>query len=626
MGLARQVSIVATGIVKDVIIDIVTQIGKIVQTALGGLLQVLYRGGSIPATVDATHIFAPHWLFCVKQPFQSALINYNGSVNFVNGVGTLADPFGIGRYIFQVTSIGATLLWQNPYSALSSGTSYPFTYSWGGGVGTIIMTGIAAGWNGPLQVIYSTQNGPMLTPGDPYEAWPDWRTLAPGEIDSACDTYNWAYRAYLDASTILGGQWTLAAADTLAQAAIVYDINDSRDWIKPTYTGSPFSDGSRFSYTDRTPTAPTFSCDAAGNVVVNVPAGSGQVQYGNAAINDTYNSGDYTYFYVGSNVPMTVGAFIDPAETYVPANRYTATLTLHGTGIELISINNTIFFNPAGEQLPAGTPVYTVGFIDTFSGAHTLWISRVRQLPPLPIEYYPGAIPFTANFLGQPATLVDWRGPVYMGYQSPWMWKQIGNATATANCVQMLADAQTQWHVQTGQPDTGPFAPVFYFERSDAVQYGPANTFGWSGPDPSTNWGGYQYRPLAELTQLVAEAAGTESYFAQAVSVADTFLTFLDNHWTNATAGPPTDYFQGQAAQVNYQDPQMAALILRALLYMDKQKLAERKRERDHERNLLLASDENARTVLGALSGHGRHGRHLLRRHRDPKLVRILAW
>ena len=236
---------------------------SLAQTALGGLLPVLYRGGSIPATVDATHIFAPHWLFCVKQRFQSALINYNGSVNFVNGVGTLADPFGIGRYIFQVTSIGATLLWQNPYSALSSGTSYPFTYSWGGGVGTIIMTGIAAGWNGPLQVIYSTQNGPMLTPGDPYEAWPDWRTLAPGEIDSACDTYNWAYRAYLDASTILGGQWTLAAAATLAQAAIVYDINDSRDWIKPTYTGSPFSDGSRFSYTDRTPTAPTFSCDAA---------------------------------------------------------------------------------------------------------------------------------------------------------------------------------------------------------------------------------------------------------------------------------------------------------------------------------------------------------------------------
>ena len=305
---------------------------------------------------------------------------------------------------------------------------------------------------------------------------------------------------------------------------------------------------------------------------MNVPAGSGRVQYGNAAINDTYNSGDYTYFYVGSNVPMTVGAFIDPAETHVPANRYTATLTLHGTGIELISINNTIFFNPAGAQFPAGTPVYTVGFIDTNPSAHTIWIQRVRQLPPLSIPYYPGAIPFTANFLGQPATLVDWRGPVYMGYQSPWMWKQIGNATATANCVQMLADAQTQWHVQTGQPDTGPFAPVFYFQRSDAVQYGPANTFGWSGPDPSTNWGGYQYRPLAELAQLVAEAAGTESYFAQAVSVADTFLTFLDNHWTNATVGPPTDYFQGQAAQVNYQDPQMAALILRALLYMDKQK------------------------------------------------------
>jgi hypothetical protein len=181
-------------------------------------------------------------------------------------------------------------------------------------------------------------------------------------------------------------------------------------------------------------------------------------------------------------------------------------------------------------------------------------------------------LPFTANFLGQPATLIDWRGPAYMGYQSPWMWKQIGNTQGVVNSVQMLADAQTQWHTQTGQPDTGPFAPVFYFQRSDAVQYGPAGAFGWNGPDPNTKWGGYQYRPLAELAQLVAEAAGTESYYSQAVSVADTFLTYINNHWTTATAGPPTDYPQGTGAQVNYQEPHMAALILRAVLYMDKAK------------------------------------------------------
>ena len=187
--------------------------------------------------------------------------------------------------------------------------------------------------------------------------------------------------------------------------------------------------------------------------------------------------------------------------------------------------------------------------------------------------YYPGATPFTANFLGSPkATLIDWRGPVYMGYISPWMWKQTENETGVANSIQMLADSQGQWTIQTGQGDAGPFAPVFYFDRKDdSGIYGTVNTFGWKGPDPNTKWVGYQVRPLAETAELVKACNGTETYYSQAVGIVDTFLDWLDAHWTTAIDGPPTDFPQGPA-EINYPEPHAVALIVRAVLSMDEVK------------------------------------------------------
>ena len=114
------------------------------------------------------------------------------------------------------------------------------------------------------------------------------------------------------------------------------------------------------------------------------------------------------------------------------------------------------------------------------------------------------------------------------------MLKQIGNETNVATAVQMLADAQAAWTAQADTHDVGPFAPVFIFNRADAVQYGPINTFGWNGPDPNTGWVGYQFRPLAELAELVFACNGSEAYYAQAVGVVDTYLHWLDWAWTTA--------------------------------------------------------------------------------------------
>ena len=537
------------------------------QLAISNLFATLYRGGAIPAQVDATHIFAPHWLFCVKNSFATAQIWYSDSFTFSGGAGVVPETRGPVRYIFQVTSVGATLLWDNPYAPLTSGTAYVIANtSYTAGVGTTVT--LTTPFSGALRVIYSTQTGPTIVPGTPYEAWPDWRELNAGEIDSACDTYSWAYRMYLRAAELVGGSWADAARATLEQAAIVFDVNDARDWLKLAYTLNPFSDGSRFAFNSRA-TPASITCDSTGQVLLQIAAGAGETQYGNANINDFYSPGDSTTVTIGATAAVTVSLYIDPTQTYVPANRYSATLPLSGNGLQALTLTAADFRNPAGDAIPAGTTVYTFGISDSEAAAHTVTLGRVRQLPHRNIQYYPGALPFTANFLGQPATLIDWRGPAYVGYQSPWMWKRIGNEAGAANSVQMMADAALAWHAQTGQPDYGPFAPVFYFDRSDAVQYGPPNTFGWNGPDPNTKWAGYQYRPLAELAECWSICSGSEPYFALARDVTDQFLDYIDAHWSDATAGPPTDYPPAGPGEVNYPEPHFVALILRAVLFMD---------------------------------------------------------
>ena len=540
-------------------------------------LAVLYRSSGltleVPANVDATHLFAPHWLFCVKSPFQSATIHYADTFAFTAGVATISDSFAKARYIFQVASVGYTLVYPSPYSPLASGTSYAIaSTSYDAGTGTTTITLSDTSVNATLAIIFSVLDGPTIQVNQPYEAWPDWRPLAAGEIDAACDTFNWGYRCFARAFALLGNPLhARAAAATLQQSAIVYDINDSRDWLKPNYQLEPFAQGGSFSFTSMTP-APTFACDASGNVTLTVPSGvaSGEAQYGIAAINDTYATGDSTVVILGSTIAQTVGVFIDTTnqEPFDPLNRYTATVTLTGNGLQTFTLTNADFKNSAGTALAVGSTVYTFGFDDDTTAPHTLTMSRVRQLPNLDILYLGGAIPFTANFLGQPATLISWRGPVYMGYQSPWMLKQIGNETNVATAVQMLADAQAAWTAQADTHDVGPFAPVFIFNRSDAVQYGPTNTFGWNGPDPNTGWVGYQFRPLAELAELVFACDGSEAYYAQAVGVVDAYLDWLDGAWTTAVDGPPSAFPQTGPTNTG-PEPHAAALALRAVLYMD---------------------------------------------------------
>lgn len=739
---------------------------EMAENALRSLLKVVYRNMPVPDVVTQLNIFAPHWLFNVKYPFDSSIIHYDRTANFTNGVGYLTVNPDKVRYVYGARSMDSKLLWDNPYSPLTQGTAYAVASSeYVAGQGMKVT--LATNFTGQLYVTHSTQTGPAVQVNEPFEAWPDWRKLDPGEIACAADVFVWAHRAFTLASQVLPNPtWAMAARATREQAAIAFDINDSRDWIKPSWAKSPFAIGSRFSYSTRVP-APAYSVSAAGDVVISVPTyGSGgkEVQYGNASVQDVYGANDVTQVEIGGSQALNVSVFIDPAQAYVEEHRYQAQLKLSGNGVQTFNLTRAdflsagiwggtagqtaspgqelyaagnyklagaaagvdnigsgtgknslghtvmarifawrgnynaqmfnvavikgttigggsdaagvatwlaqwenvhlvrpdgsvmltmplaqmtptdvsngrryerlyensstlnaqlteylanpaavkfmVFANTSGSEtiqlyarpLPAESPVYTFGVTTNADAAHVVTLRRVRQTPPREVMYYPGAIPFTANFQGVPAQLIDWRGPIYMGYQSPAMWAIIGQPGPAGTDIQLLADAQVQWRAQTGQATLGPFAPVFIFDRPDAVQYGPPNTFGWEGPDPNTKWGGYQYRPLPELVEaaalLPAGAART-----LAIQTAQNFIKWLAQDWawipnwapwvdrfsasiervaamgwamspvhptfpTRPPFGPPTDFPKGPA-EINYPEPHMAALILRSVLMLD---------------------------------------------------------
>lgn len=668
---------------------------EMAENALKSLLRVVYRNMPVPDVVTSLNIFAPHWLFNVKYPFDSSVIHYDRPAQFVNGVGYLTtNPTKI-RYVYGARTMDSILLWDNPYSPLTQGTAYAVVSSeLVQGMGMKVT--LAQPFTGQLYVTHSTQTGPAIQVNEPFEAWPDWRKLEPGEIACAADVFVWAHRAFTRASQVLANPiWAAAARATREQAAIAFDINDSRDWIKPSWAKSPFAIGSRFAHSTRVP-GPSYSVNSNGEVVLTVPtygAGSPEVQYGNASVLDLYGPDDLTYVELGSSQPLDVTVFIDPEQNYDPQKRYQRRVHLDGNGVQSIALRRADFvtggswagyttaieipgrtsyaignYKVAGQPpgsltnigeagvknsqghtvmarfywvrggyygqvfdvavinggeiggggnagnvaawmaqwthvqlyradgsmllnmplaqmlasdvsngktykvlydkaepfnaqidewlanyglvkfirfanattsevvqtygfaMPANSPVYTFGVSTDDKTAHTVTIRRVRQTPARNVMYYPGAIPFTANFQGNPAQLIDWRGPIYTGYQSPAMWVTIGNLPAASTNIQFLADAQQQWRAQTGQSTLGPFAPVFIFDRPDAVQYGAPNTFTWEGPDPNTKWGGYQYRPLPELTEAAMNLPAGPAR-DMAIGVAQNFIRWLAQDW-----------------------------------------------------------------------------------------------
>lgn len=172
--------------------------------------------------------------------------------------------------------------------------------------------------------------------------------------------------------------------------------------------------------------------------------------------------------------------------------------------------------------------------------------------------YTPGAVPvitqFTPNDNG-------WRPPAYVGRQIGAQWASFGDGEATDNTMFMMNAAQDAWTAQTGKID-GLFMPVFYFDSPGSTVYGPANTFGWSGPFNSQS----MYEQLSAMRDAVrvatqASVAGRKAY---ATAIATRALKWFanDRNWIPSNPGIANAWSAAirKAAVLGYQEGDTATL------------------------------------------------------------------
>lgn len=254
------------------------------------------------------------------------------------------------------------------------------------------------------------------------------------------------------------------------------------------------------------------------------------------------------------------------------------------------------------------------------------------------LPYFPGAMPFAVNADLINQQFVGYNGNPFHGYQGPDYWLDRVNEAVTVHgtltsadlpCAQItahgaslgggmtypisltnangvakpthlllmeqqvrfLADAQTAYNVHGGQ--LGPFAHTFVLNTPARFNIGspPINTWVYTNDDPNTQWIGYQCRPVEALCNAAYQTYSTTQSTNQAqdvynmcLSIATTWLTWLNNYWPNLDGiayddpvlgnitlkGMPTNYPDPtiSAPTTTYDEPHGPSLILRACMWL----------------------------------------------------------
>lgn len=217
--------------------------------------------------------------------------------------------------------------------------------------------------------------------------------------------------------------------------------------------------------------------------------------------------------------------------------------------------------------LPANTTYSTITLSYTGLDEVTVSIELVAPMPTVPLAYTPYVAPFDYHLLS--GNINSWRGPAYSGYQTPYVWQELpaftdengGNNAGAVNVnMKFMADAQAAYTASTGL--VGGFAPVYFWNRWDSIQYDhEPDTWGWlPAPDPNVNWGGFQYRAIDSVARVVYNDQTNRG----AIDVATKFFRFIDQNWVG-DLNMPTVFNEGVAPVNTYDDTHMAALLLRAL-------------------------------------------------------------
>lgn len=191
--------------------------------------------------------------------------------------------------------------------------------------------------------------------------------------------------------------------------------------------------------------------------------------------------------------------------------------------------------------------------------AQTIKLHYVRPLPLLDYDYTPYVMPFTFNTIN--GILNSWRGTPYAGYQSPWFWQDLNDSIGVQTNLQFMKDAQEAYFTSTNN-ELKFFMPAFIWNRWDSLKYGNPNTFSWSGADPNTSWGGYQYRAI----ETVAYTLYRDNTLTLAARIVYDFLMSVNRIWDNGQ--PPANFnSDGTVTDADGIDINGVALIIRTCIY-----------------------------------------------------------
>ncbi|GCE89049.1 hypothetical protein MSKU15_0650 [Komagataeibacter diospyri] len=278
----------------------------------------------------------------------------------------------------------------------------------------------------------------------------------------------------------------------------------------------------------------------------------------------------------------------------------------------------------AGQTLQAyGISVETVapitvriGKLRPLSGVSQAWVdaNMDQALLGSKMPFFPGSLPFAINADTRKQMFVGWNGSPFHGYQQPDLWLTMetdaeavhpdldpsrdlavpaddGSLTFPINptdsagatkpkaamlCeqqIQFLAKAQAHWHADGGP--LGPFAHTFVMNTPARSSLGNPTPYTWVyvNDDPNTRWGGYQARPVESLAKLVLGANGQTGWKDAHDLALTTVMNWYDWFYANWAGSPHhifTDFIDPKQGpvQANYDEPHMAALLLRGCLWL----------------------------------------------------------
>lgn len=213
-------------------------------------------------------------------------------------------------------------------------------------------------------------------------------------------------------------------------------------------------------------------------------------------------------------------------------------------------------------------------------------------------QYAPYVAPFTINTINH--KLDDWRGTPYVGYQCPWIWAELDDQAGVNTVLKFMRESQYAYQRITQKEDWF-FCQVFIWDRWDSKQYGDPNTFTWNGPDPNTNWAGFQYRAI----ETVAKTLYMQPLNSSAQTILESFFDSLEKFWNIEEGLIPTEFNENGEVKSEYKDPHGLALILRSAIFaylsnvVDKQRCA---RIIEKSLNALIDIFDNQTTLIGTWS------------------------